>query len=312
LPAGATPAETARAEESFTATRARRMLGEVLFDSVAAAGHVQDYKWPEGANRREVKRQVRIPLAPAPEQESEKSKDPTTAATKPGMMTMAGGTAPASYDLEKVQKLDFDALLKPDAVKEAALAKEGGASADGLLAQAKADVMMMQKREEDAEEAKRQARNRALRAGNAERFRLETITELVDDNPKFDTTLRMATPAPPSHFVRVFGQPSREGLGEFRDEAPSLRQELLMLNGKATHEASRVGPLEPIHQLIAEPKAKPERAIEFAYLEILTRRPTAEEVADAKSLIGTAASVEEGLSDLRWALLNCTEFRYLP
>ncbi len=313
LPAGATPVETARAEESFTATRPRRMLGEVLFDSVAAAGHVQDYKWPEGANRREVKRQVRIPLAPpaavAAAEEPEKSKDPTMLAMKPAM---AAGTAPASYDLEKGQKLDFDALLKPDAAKEAALAKEGGATAEGLLAQAKADVMMMQKREEDAEEAKREARNRALRAGNAERFRLETITETIDDNPKFDTTLRMATPAPPSHFVRVFGQPSRDGLGEFRDEAPSLRQELLMLNGKATHEASRVGPLEPIHQLIADPKAKPDRAIEFAYLEILTRRPNAEEIAEAKSLIGTAASIQEGLSDLRWALLNCSEFRYLP
>ena len=313
LPAGATPVETARAEESFTATRPRRMLGEVLFDSVAAAGHVQDYKWPEGANRREVKRQVRIPLAPAPEvaaaEEAEKSKDPTMTAMKPSMMS---GTAPASYDLEKGQKLDFDALLKPDAAKEAALAKEGGATAEGLLAQAKMDVVMMQKREDDAEEAKRQARNRALRAGNAERFRLETITETIDDNPKFDTTLRMATPAPPSHFVRVFGQPSRDGLGEFRDEAPSLRQELLMLNGKATHEASRVGPLEPIHQLVADPKAKPDRAIEFAYLEILTRRPTAEEIAEAKSLIGTAASIQEGLSDLRWALLNCSEFRYLP
>src|SRR5205809_6413831 len=109
LPAGATPAETTRAEESFTATRARRMLGEVLFDSVAAAGHVMDFKWPEGANRREVERQIRVPLAPAATgagaDEPDKSKDPTMMAMKPAM-----GSAP--YSLEKGEKLDFEALLK--------------------------------------------------------------------------------------------------------------------------------------------------------------------------------------------------------
>ncbi len=307
LPAGVAAAEVARAEEAFTATRARRMLGEVLFDSVAAAGHVQDFKWPEGANRREVKRQIRIPLAPpatvAAADEPDKSKDPTMMA----MMKPAMGAA--AYDLEKGEKLDFEALLKQDGIVAKA---DGAATPESVLADARKDAVMMKKQEEAAEEAVRQARIRALRSGLAERFRLETITEMVDDNPKFDTTLRMATPAPPSHFVRVFGQPSREGLGEFRDEAPSLRQELLMLNGKATHEASRVGPLEPIHKLIADPKARPDQAVEFAYLEILTRRPNAEELSEARDVISAAASPVEGIADLRWALLNCHEFRYLP
>ncbi len=310
LPAGASPSETARAEESFTATRARRMLGEVLFDSVTAAGHVEDYKWPEGANRREVTRQVRIPLAPpttvATTDETEKGKDPA-------MMAMKSTKDAAPYDLEKGEKLDFDALLKQEGPKENTMVKsDGAASPERLLAEARKEAVMMKEQADAAEEAARVARNKALLSGLAERFRLETITETVDDNPKFDTTLRMATPAPPSHFVRVFGQPSREGLGEFRDEAPSLRQELLMLNGKATHEASRVGPLEPIYKLIADPKAKPDRAIEFAYLEILTRRPDAQEMAEARSVIGGAATPVEGLADLRWALFNCHEFRYLP
>ncbi len=302
LPAGATPGEVARAEESFTATRVRRMLGEVLFDSVAAAGHVEEFKWPEGANRREVKRQVRIPLAPAATvaAANDTEKDPTMMAT----MKPEAGVAP--YDIEKGQKLDFDALLKVDADKV-----DPSANAR-VLAESKMDVEMRQKQEDAATEAAKQARLAALRSGNAERFRLETITETVDDNPKFDSTLRMATPAPPSHFVRVFGQPARDNLGEFRDESPSLRQELLMLNGKATHEASRVGPLEPVYALIADPKAKPDAAIEFSYREILTRRPTAEEIAEGREVIGGAASRTEGLADLRWALLNCHEFRYLP
>ena len=45
-------------------------------------------------------------------------------AMKPTMGAM--GTVP--YDLEKGQKLDFDALLKTDAVKEAAMVKGDGAA----------------------------------------------------------------------------------------------------------------------------------------------------------------------------------------
>ncbi|MSU28227.1 MAG: DUF1553 domain-containing protein [Pedosphaera sp.] len=303
LAAGVSVADVARAEESFTATRARRMLGEVLFDSVSAAGHLLTHKWPEGANVREVKRQVRISLAPAAMLDA--AEDKTT--NQPAMMAMAKpGQAPAPYDLEKGATLDFEALLKPEKMKK------GEDKFADVLTESKMDLEMNKKMEDDAIEAVRQARIRLLRSGNAERFRLETVSALVDDNPKFDTTLRMATPAPPSHFLRVFGQPARDNLGEFRDESPSLRQELMMLNGKATHEASRVGPLEPVHALISGPNANTGKAVEFVYLEILTRRPTAEELAEAREVIAAGKDPADGLADLRWAMLNSHEFRYLP
>ena len=38
----------------------------------------------------------------------------------------------------------------------------------------------------------------------------------------------------------------------------------------------------------------------------------AEETAEAREIIGVAGTPTEGLADLRWALLNCHEFRYLP
>jgi hypothetical protein len=138
------------------------------------------------------------------------------------------------------------------------------------------------------------------------KFKTETVTETVDDNPRFDSAMRMATPAPPAHFLRVFGQPARTGLGEFRDDASSLRQQLLMLNGRMTHEASRVGTLEPIHRLL---KKDQDLAIDWAYQEILTRLPTDEEKADARTIVNNSA---EGMADLRWALLNSNEFRFLP
>ena len=319
LPAGATTVEAINAENAFTATRARRMLGEVLFDSIATAGHLLDFKWPAEANLRQVTRQIRVPLAPPAMTEDVKTPAPTDepAMATPNMMVMAGKTAkaPAPYDLERGEKLDFEALLKQD-TKDIVSMKKGGSDAPAspaqVIAELKQDFAMIKQKEDEAMEAQRQARNRLLRSGLAERFRLETIKETVDDNPRFDSTLRMATPAPPSHFLRVFGQPSREGLGEFRDESPSLRQELMMLNGKATHEASRVGPLEPLHNLIAGPNPKPDQAFELAYLEILTRRPTSEELAEARTILSTAPKPIEGLADLRWALLNSHEFRYLP
>ena len=310
LPAGATAQESAQAEEAFTATRPRRMLGEVLFDSVAEAGHVQDFKWPTGANRREVQRQIRIPIAP---KEAFAVADDAMTGNEPKMMGGKPAMGSAPYDLEKGQKLDFDALLKEGDTGSLTKNKPAGVMiSEGVLSESRMDVEARQKKEDAEVEAVRMARIRALQSGLAERFRLETITEVLDDNPKFDSTFRMASPAPPSHFVRVFGQPSRDNLGEFRNESPSLRQELLMLNGKVTHEASRVGPLEPIFKLVSNPNTKPEQIVEFAYLEALTRRPNREEVAEAVSLMKAAETPVEGLADLRWTLLNSLEFRFIP
>jgi hypothetical protein len=215
---------------------------------------------------------------------------------------------PAAYDSEKGAALDFDALLKPG------MTKKGGKddSAGEVLSESKMDAMKKQKMEDDAADAAREARRRLLASGNAERFRLETVKQVIDDNPKFESSMRMATPAPPSHFLRVFGQPARDNLGEFRDELPSLRQELMMLNGKATHEAARVGPLEPVFKLIDGPSAQPDKAVELVYLECLTRRPSKDELTEAREVISAGTNPIDGLADLRWALLNSQEFRFVP
>ena len=122
----------------------------------------------------------------------------------------------------------------------------------------------------------------------------------------------MAAPAPAGHFIRVFGQTSREELGELRQQEPSMRQALMMLNGSLTDHASRVGDLEPMYALVAGDKASVDAAVTLAYREILTRDVTAEELETAKEVVGAASDLESGISDLRWVLLNCNEFRFLP
>jgi hypothetical protein len=138
------------------------------------------------------------------------------------------------------------------------------------------------------------------------------IKQIVDDNPRFASSMRMASPAPVGHFLRVFGQTDRGSLDDRRDHSPSMRQALMMLNGQLTNQAARVGALEPMHALLVGPKADLDAAIKLAYREALTREPTAEELSDAKTIIKEAKSALDGMADLRWALFNSNEFRYLP
>ena len=274
--------ERERAEKNFTAAPMRRMLGEVLYDSVVVAGHISDHKWPAGANIKTIERQIRVPTGEM------RMVEANTPMPDPSMPPSKAPKRGDGYDLESSLEVDFDSLLSPEEKSDLASMKT------------KSDEQIQA--EKMAAMAREQNRMRMV-------YRTEIQTEKIDDNPRFSSAMRMATPAPPAHFLRVFGQPTREGLGEFREDYSSLRQQLMMLNGRLTNEAARVGPLEPIHKILQQDERK---AIEWAYLEILTRKPDAIEVDRAHSIISSAPTPTDGMADLRWALLNSHEFRYLP
>ena len=275
-----------KSEKNFSAAPTRRMLGEVLYDSIVVAGHLESFKWPKGANNKKVSREIQVPTGEFKMVEAGDVGKATMMVQQPAMRG-------DGYDLESSLKLDFDSILS---------SKE------------QAELVVMREKSNEQLKAEKMAAMQKDEQRKVMKYKTETITETVDDNPRFDSAMRMATPAPPSHFLRVFGQPARTGLGEFRDEASSLRQQLMMLNGRMTHEASRVGSLEPIHRLL---KKDPNLAIDWAYQEILTRLPSKEEKADARAILngspeGSAEGSVEGMADLRWALLNSNEFRFLP
>ncbi|MEN8681183.1 MAG: DUF1553 domain-containing protein [Akkermansiaceae bacterium] len=278
----ALPAETdieirEKSELNFAAAPTRRMISEVLYDSIVIAGHLEDFKWPKGANNKEVSREIRVPTGEYTILKPDE--------TQPVMMAEKKPMRDDGYDLESSLKIDFNSVLNSSE---------------------QAELATMRMESDEAIKAREMAAMREEQERRVMKFKTDTVTETVDDNPRFDSAMRMATPAPPAHFLRVFGQPARTGLGEFRDDASSLRQQLLMLNGRMTHEASRVGTLEPIHRLL---KKDQDLAIDWAYQEILTRLPNDEEKADARTIVNNSA---EGMADLRWALLNSNEFRFLP
>ncbi len=264
-------------EKNFSAAPVRRMLGETLYDSIVVAGHLKDFKGPAGANNKEVTREIRIPTGEYTMQENA-----TMMAGMPAQPKMRGD----GYDLESSLQLDFNQIAKADEL---------------------AEIEAMREKSDEQMEAEKMAAMQKESQRRVMKYTTETKTEIVDDNPRFDSAMRMASPAPPAHFLRVFGQPSRTGLGEFRDPSSSLRQQLMMLNGRMTHEASRVGPLEPISKILEK---DPDKAITYAYQEILTRPPSDTEKSEAKVILGS--DPEQGLADLRWALLNSNEFRFLP
>lgn len=284
-------------EGNFLSTPMRRMLSEALYDSIVTAGHMFDYKHPEGANTKSISVRVafQVPVEGVEGKESVELASISPGQSEGQMMAMEGmqGRRPLSgYDLEQSIELDFGQVLKADKAAPS-LEKMNIVSTEELEAQ------------QMAKEGK---------SPNTRRYRTlyRMVEQSYDDNPRYNSSLRMASPAPEGHFLRVFGQPSRETLGDLRDRSPSMRQALMILNGKMTHEASRVGPLEVMYKLLVGPKANLDRATRLAYREILTREPSTEEISEAKQIIASAGDPLNGMADLRWVLLNCHEFRFIP
>jgi hypothetical protein len=278
-------------EMAFVAGSPRRMIGEALFDSIAVAGSLEDFKWPSGANLKTVRKRQRVYL----DEEGKPKASPPAASLpvtgNPAMAPMASTASAGGYDLEKTIALDFNALLARDDVKE--------------------ELEAMRMRSEQELEAMRMAamQSQPTRRG---KYKYVYVEEEVDDNPRYSSSYRMASPAAPDHFLRIFGQPGRDRLGDFRDFSASMRQALMMLNGKITHEAARVGSFERLHSLLVGKKKDFPAAIRRVYLGLFTREPTKEETKEGLAIIRDSESALEGMADLRWAMLNSHEFKFLP
>lgn len=276
-------------ERAFVSGTTRRMIGEALFDSIAVAGSLTDHKWPDGANQKTVLVRERVYLEDEKSSKGKTVPSPRKSSTPDmqgtfGMKAQGGG-----YDLENSIALDFGALLSRNEVKE--------------------EIKSMRMRSNDELEAMNMAKtnSQSRRRG---KYKYVYKEQTVDDNPRYSSSFRMATPAAPDHFLRIFGQPGRDRLGDFRTFDASMRQALMMLNGKLTHEAARVGPYESVYALLKGTGQDLPQAIRETYLSLFTREPNDEEMKEGLSLLKD--SPIEGMADLRWAMLNSHEFKFIP
>jgi len=120
--------------------------------------------------------------------------------------------------------------------------------------------------------------------------------------------VRIARGAAQNNFITRYGD---TGEDEFDDRGGTIPQRLLMMNGNIVSEQLGGGPMTASTQ-IANFAPNDKKAIETAYLVVLTRRPTADEQAyfleQLKDLKGGAR--QDRIQDLYWALFNSTGFSW--
>jgi hypothetical protein len=288
----ADPTSRRRLEDACLAAPLRPLPAEALHDSLVTAGHLHAVKHRPGTNLKPVEERVLVRREDVPEDEADAGIRAALAeAVLGGRLAVADADdEPAMGDLtEALADADPLAGMRAMSLEDARRLRRDGTMARGKtgpepLPQSAAEVARL--------------------------YRVETVTKQVDLNPQFPWAVELPQPAPPQHFLRLLGQSPREDTDDASGPRPHMRQALVLVNGPLVHEASRVGPLEPLGRAIAAGGRAD--LVGMLYEETLCRAPTAAERALAEEVIATAVSAADGLADLRWAIFNGREFRFIP
>ena len=113
----------------------------------------------------------------------------------------------------------------------------------------------------------------------------------------------MSQPAQDNHFLRMFGQSSRDLVNDSSVEG-SIPQTLTLMNGQVQFMLS-----SPESRLSVKLKKSGgfEPAVQFLFLSFFGRPPTPDEIGAIKEAINNGMKKE----DLTWALFNSTEFLFV-
>jgi hypothetical protein len=108
-------------------------------------------------------------------------------------------------------------------------------------------------------------------------------------------------------LMRTLGRPNREQVMTTRPDHLSTLQALELSNGQVLADTLARG---AANMLKEQPKATAEERIEDIYRRALCRRPTADELAAARELLGSPVTAE-ALADLLWAVVMLPEFQLI-
>ena len=111
-----------------------------------------------------------------------------------------------------------------------------------------------------------------------------------------------------SSFLELFGRPPRDtGFEAERSRATSAAQRLHLLNSSHVR-----GKIQGCPLVTTAREAKPGELVQKIYLTVLSRPPTAKELATIEDHVtATHAGARETAEDLVWALINQPEFIYI-
>lgn len=111
-------------------------------------------------------------------------------------------------------------------------------------------------------------------------------------------------------FIKRYGD---LGEDEFAAQGETIPQRLLMMNGGQVHDRIKENLVANAATQIAALAPNDARAVETAYLCVLTRRPTTDEARHFESMLADKADTRtrpQRMEDLYWCLLNSTEFSW--
>jgi hypothetical protein len=110
-----------------------------------------------------------------------------------------------------------------------------------------------------------------------------------------------------NQFVQRYGD---TGEDEFDNRGGTIPQRLLLMNGELVRDRVQDNPSTATGRIAWMAPDDP-KAVEVAYLAVLSRRPTAEEAAHFEAALRDK-NLKRGqhLEDLYWALINSTEFSW--
>ncbi len=128
--------------------------------------------------------------------------------------------------------------------------------------------------------------------------------------PEYKRAIQLSDGSITSNFLQMFGRPSRDtGLLSERNNKTTDQQRLFMLN--STDVYNRIADSVVLKRVVIEADGDREKVIRGIYLTLLSREPTADELAAGQQhWQAPEISSREAAIDLAWALVNSMEFLY--
>jgi hypothetical protein len=134
-------------------------------------------------------------------------------------------------------------------------------------------------------------------------------TSVTTLDPEQDVTMRAIQFLTEQDFVKRYGDAGDE---EFAPHAGTIPQRLLMMNGRLVRDKLRDPLIFNAATRIGMLADGPKGAVEAAYLAVLTRRPTPEELTYFSDRFDAPPrrTRPQAVEDLYWTLFNSTEFAW--